>query len=91
MNGALLTNNDEVLSTWKEYSEQHLNESSEEEPHTNQEPPKEKDVIIDLSSRDEIVEAIKYLKDNKGASSDSTLRQRFKYSITKQGSRQANQ
>jgi Na+-translocating ferredoxin:NAD+ oxidoreductase RnfC subunit len=42
-----------------------------EEPHANQEPSRENDVIIDLSSRDEVVEAIKYLKDNKAAGSDS--------------------
>jgi hypothetical protein len=41
--------------------------SSEEEPHTSQEPPRENDVIIDLPSYDKIVEAIKYLKDNKAA------------------------
>jgi hypothetical protein len=54
-----------VLSRWKEYFEQYLNESSEEEPHVNQEPPRKNDVNIDLPSRDEIVEAIIYLKDNK--------------------------
>jgi hypothetical protein len=69
-NGQLLTN--KVLSRWKEYFEQNLNESSEEEPHTNQEPPRENDVIIDLPRRDEIVEAIKYLKDNKTAGSART-------------------
>jgi hypothetical protein len=37
----------------------HLNESSEEEPHTNQEPLRENDVFIDLPSRYVlIVEAI---------------------------------
>jgi hypothetical protein len=41
-----------VLSRWKEYYEQDLNESSEEEP------PRENDVIIDLPSRDVIVEAM---------------------------------
>jgi hypothetical protein len=54
-----------VLSRWKEYFEQYLNESSEEEPHVNQEPPRKNDVNIDLPSRDEIVEAIIYLQDNK--------------------------
>jgi hypothetical protein len=38
-----------------------------EETHTSQVPPREKDVIIDLPSRDEIIEALKYLKDNKAA------------------------
>ena len=61
-NGELLTNKDQVLSRWKEYFEQHLNESSEEEPHTIQELPREDDVVIDLPNRDEIVKAIDYLK-----------------------------
>jgi hypothetical protein len=58
-NRQLQTNKDLMLSRWKEYFEQHLNESSEEEPHTNQEPPRENDVIIDLPSRNETVEDIK--------------------------------
>jgi hypothetical protein len=45
----------QVLSRWKEYFEQHLNGSSKEELHANQEPPRENDVIIDLPSRDEIL------------------------------------
>jgi hypothetical protein len=65
-NGQLLTNNDQVLSIWKEYFEQHLNECSEEDPHA-----RENDVIIDLPNRDKIVEAIKYMKDNKAAGLDS--------------------
>jgi predicted metal-dependent HD superfamily phosphohydrolase len=70
-NGQLLTNIDQVLSRWREYFEQNLNESSEEEPHTNQEPARENDVIIDLPNREEIFEAIRYLKDNKAAGLDS--------------------
>jgi hypothetical protein len=70
-NGPLLTNKDQVVSRWKKYFEQHLNESSEEEPHTNQEPARENYVIIDLLNRDEIAEAIKYLKNNKAAGLDS--------------------
>jgi hypothetical protein len=65
-NGKLLSN-----KGGRSILEEHLNESSEEEPHANQEPSRENDVIIDLSSRDEVVEAIKYLKDNKAAGSDS--------------------
>jgi hypothetical protein len=57
-NGQLLT---------KKYFEQNLNESSEEEPHTNQEPPRENDVIIDLPSSCEIVKVI----NNKAAGLDS--------------------
>jgi hypothetical protein len=57
-NGQLLTYKDQLLSRWKEYFEQLLNESSEEEPHANQEPSREKVyVFIDLPSRDEIVQA----------------------------------
>jgi hypothetical protein len=63
LNGQLLTNKDQILSRWKE--------SSEEKPYANQMPPRENDVIVDLPSREEIVEAIKYLKDNKATSSDS--------------------
>jgi hypothetical protein len=50
----------------------------QEEPHTNQEPLRENDVIIALPSRDEIVEAIKYLKENKAAGSDSIAAKLFK-------------
>jgi hypothetical protein len=71
MNGQLLTNKDRVLSKWKKYFEQLLNECSVEEPHPNQEPPRQNDVLIDFPSRDEIADAIKYLKDNKSAGSDS--------------------
>jgi hypothetical protein len=51
-----------MLSRWKEYFQQHLNESSEKEPHTNRESLRENYVAIDLLRRDQIVEAIKYLK-----------------------------
>jgi hypothetical protein len=72
MNEQLLTNKYQVLSRWIKYFVQPLNESSEEEPHANQEPQRENDyVIFDLSSRDEIVEAIEYLNDNKAAGTDS--------------------
>jgi hypothetical protein len=54
-----------VLSRWKEYFEQHLNESSEEEQHANHEPLRENDVIIDLPSRDEIDETKKILERQK--------------------------
>jgi hypothetical protein len=67
-----------VLSKWKVYFEQHLNESFEEEPHTNQEPTRDIYVIFDLPSLDEIVEAIKYLKDIKAAGSDSILAELLK-------------
>jgi hypothetical protein len=70
-NGQLMPIKDQVLSICKEYFEVHLNESSKEDPHANQEPPRVNDVIIDLPSRDEVVDAIKYLKDNKAAGLDS--------------------
>jgi hypothetical protein len=57
----LLTNKDEVLLRWKEYIEQYLNESSEEESHTNQESRHKNYVFIDLPCRDEFFEARKYL------------------------------
>jgi predicted metal-dependent HD superfamily phosphohydrolase len=65
-NDQLLTN--KVLSRWKDYFEQHLHESSEEESHANQVPSRENNVIINFPSRDEI--AIEYLKDNKAAGLD---------------------
>jgi hypothetical protein len=65
-NGQLLSNKEQVLSKWKEYFEQYLNESSEELPTEN-------DVIIDLPSWDKIVGAIKYLEDNKVAGSAADL------------------
>jgi hypothetical protein len=78
-NGQLLTNKDQVLSRWKEYFEQHLNRSSEEEPYANQEPTRENDdVNINVPSSGEIFEAIEYLKDNKAASSDSIAADLFK-------------
>jgi hypothetical protein len=43
----------------------------EEKSHAKKEPSRENDVIIDLPIRDEIVEAIKYLKDNKTVGSNS--------------------
>jgi hypothetical protein len=51
--------------------EQHLNESSEENPHTNQELSRGDDVVNDVPDRDEIVKAIDYLTNNKAAGSDS--------------------
>jgi myosin heavy subunit len=57
-NGQLLTNKDQVLSRWKEYFEQHLNESSEVEPHTNQ----EKMMLLSIC---------RFSKGNKAAGSDS--------------------
>jgi hypothetical protein len=47
-NDQLLTSKDQVLSRWKKCFKQHLNESFEEEPH-----------VINLPSREKIVEALK--------------------------------
>jgi hypothetical protein len=58
-NGQLLTNKDQVLSIVPKRS------------HMRTKPPRENVVVIDLPSRDEFVEAIKYLKDNKTVGSTS--------------------
>ena len=70
-NGELLTNKDQVLSRWKEHFEQHLNDGA-----GDARPPEQVDLgddgaEIDLPSREEIEEALKYLKNNKAAGSDS--------------------
>jgi hypothetical protein len=49
-----------VLSKWKEFFEQHLNELLEED-----------DISIDLPNREEVAKAIEYLKNNKAAGLDS--------------------
>jgi hypothetical protein len=48
-NGQLLINKDQMLSKWKEFFEQRLNESYKVEPHANQESSRENDVTINLS------------------------------------------
>jgi hypothetical protein len=59
-----------VLARWKEHFEEHLNEGSESEQPTR--PVDLRDgVDINLPSREEIEEALKYLKNNKAAGADS--------------------
>jgi hypothetical protein len=67
--GELLTSKNQVLARWKEHFEEHLNEGSESEQPTRPVNLKDNGVDIDLSSRDEIEEALKYLKNNKAADS----------------------
>ena len=70
-NGELLTNKDQVLSRWKEHFEQHLNDGAENNQPPNQVELQDDGVEIDLPSREEIEGALKYLKNNKAAGSDS--------------------
>ena len=70
-NGDLLTNKDEVLARWKEHFEQHLNDGAERAQPPNEVDLADDGVQIDLPSREEIEGALKYLKNNKAAGSDS--------------------
>ena len=70
-NGELLTNKDHVLSRWKEHFEQHLNDGAEHAQPPNEVDLADDGVQIDLPSREEIKGALKYLKNNKAAGSDS--------------------
>ena len=70
-NGDLLTNKDQVLSRWKEHFEEHLNEGAEQDQPPAQVELREDGVVIDLPRREEIEEALKYLKQYKAAGSDS--------------------
>jgi hypothetical protein len=66
-NGNLLTNKNQVLAGWKEHFEEHLNEGSESEQPTRPVNLRDDGVETDLSSREKIEEALKYLKNNKAA------------------------
>jgi hypothetical protein len=70
-NGEILTNKNQVLARWKEHFEEHLNEGSESEQPTRPVDFRDDGVDIDLPSREEIKGALKYLKNNKAASTDS--------------------
>jgi hypothetical protein len=70
-NGELLTNKDQMLSKWKEYFEQHLNEGEERDQPSDQVDLRDDGVEIDLLRREEIGTAQKYLKNNKAADADS--------------------
>jgi hypothetical protein len=59
------TNKNQVLARWKELFEEHLNEGSESEQPTRPVDLRDDGVDIDLPSREEIEEALKYLKNNK--------------------------
>jgi hypothetical protein len=69
-NGELLTNKNQVLVRWKEHFEEHFNEGSETEQPTR--PVELRDgVDIDFPSREEKEGALKYLKNNKAAGTNS--------------------
>jgi hypothetical protein len=59
-----------VLARWKEHFEEHLNEGSESEQPTCSVNLRDDAVDIDFPSREEIEEALKYLKNNKAAGAD---------------------
>ena len=79
-NGDLLTNKDEVLARWKEHFEQHLNDGAEHDQPPNEVDLADDGVQIDLPSREEIEGALKYLKNNKAAGSDSISAELLKHS-----------
>jgi hypothetical protein len=60
-----------VLVRWKEHFEEHLNVGSESEQPTRPVDLRDDGVDIDLPSREEIEGALKYLKNNKAAGTDS--------------------
>jgi hypothetical protein len=66
-NEELLTNNKQVLAGWKGHFKEHLNEGSESEQPTRPVDLRDDGVDIDLPSREEIEGALKYLKNNKAA------------------------
>jgi hypothetical protein len=66
-NGELVTNRNQVLARCKEHFEEHLNESSESEQPTQPVDLRDDGVDIDFLSREEIKEALQYLKNNKAA------------------------
>jgi hypothetical protein len=70
-NGELLTNKNQVLARWKKHFEEHLNEGSKSEQPIRAVDLRDDGVDIDLPSREEIEEALKYLKNNKAADADS--------------------
>jgi hypothetical protein len=61
-----------VLSSWKDYVEQHLNECAVAGKVAEQDQPpdlvdlRDDEVEIDLSSRDKLEEVLKYLKNRNG-------------------------
>jgi DNA primase large subunit len=71
-NGELLTKKDQVLSRWKEYFEQLLNEGEECDQPTDQVDLRDDGVEIKLPSREEIESALKDLKNTKAAADSVT-------------------
>jgi hypothetical protein len=63
-NGELLKKKDQMLSVWKEHFEQHLNEGEERDQTPDQVDLSDDGVEIDLPSRENIGNALKYLKNN---------------------------
>jgi DNA primase large subunit len=78
-NGELLTKKAQVLSRWKENFEQHLNEGEERDQPSVQVDPRDDGVEIDLPSREKIESALKYLKNNKAAGTDSITTELLKH------------
>jgi hypothetical protein len=79
-NGELLTNKNQVLARWKERFEEHLNEGSESEQPTRPVNLRDDGVDIDLPSREEIGNALKYPQNNKTAGADSIAAELLKNS-----------
>jgi hypothetical protein len=67
-----------VLARWKEHFEEHLNKSSESEQPTRPVDLSDDGVDIDYPSREEIEEALKYLKNHKTAGADSIVAELLK-------------
>jgi hypothetical protein len=69
-NGELLTNKNQVMAGRKEHFEEHSTEGSESKQPTRPVDLRDDGVDIELTSREEIEGALKYLKNNKAAGSD---------------------
>jgi hypothetical protein len=67
-----------VLARWKEHFEEHLNEGFESEQTTRSVDLRDDRVDIDLPSFEKIEEALKYLKNNKVAGTDSIVAELLK-------------
>jgi hypothetical protein len=63
----------QVLASWKEHFEEHLNEGSESEQPTRPVEMRDDGVDIDLPSREELEGVLKYLKNNKAVGADSIV------------------
>jgi hypothetical protein len=74
-----------VLLRWKEHFEPHLNDGAGHDRPPNQVDLGDDGVEIDLPSREKIEGALKYLKNNKAAGSDSISAKLLKKRWTKLG------